>query len=193
MSGGSSSPWTISAILRTPRPRDMKVWDWRRTAPIRPVVFKDPGHIDDEVVHLHLEHRLVQRLLGRFLAQGFVLDDLARACVGMTDDAQPRVLLLGRMSLYGDRAARLHDEIVWVAAPWSPLATRKGALKPYAEADRDRSWELLMASLANARGAAVAAPVRVVPKRPPFAVTETAASVVAAGSTTNCRSVADPR
>jgi hypothetical protein len=61
---------------------------------------------------VHLEHRLVQRLLGRFVAQGFVLDDLARACVGQTDDAVPRVLLLGRLSLYGDRAARLHDEVV---------------------------------------------------------------------------------
>ncbi len=158
---GADPTWVETLdTLRAPRPRDLKVWEWRRTAPIRPVVFADPGHIDDEVVHLHLEHRLVQRLLGRFLAQGFVLDDLARACVGMTEDPHPRVVLLGRMSLYGDRAARLHDEIVWVAAPWLARDTRKGALKPYAEADRDRSWELLMASLAKAGGAAVAAPVQ---------------------------------
>lgn len=138
----------------------MKVWEWRRTAPIRPVVFKDPGHIDEDVVHLHLEHRLVQRLLGRFLAQGFVLDDLARACVGQTDDAVPRVLLLGRLSLYGDRAARLHDEVVSVAARWADPATRKGGLKLYAEDAQEKSWDLLMASLSKGGAPPIAAEVQ---------------------------------
>ncbi len=32
-----------------------------------------PGTMDQDVVHLHLEHRVVRRLLGRFTAQGFVL------------------------------------------------------------------------------------------------------------------------
>ena len=45
--------------------------------------------MDDEVVHLHLEHRVVQRLLGRFTAQGFVHHDLSRACLAQTTDADP--------------------------------------------------------------------------------------------------------
>lgn len=67
--------------LRSPRPRDQKFWDWRRDSPIRPVVFEDPGFVTDELVHLHLEHPLAQRLLSRFLAQGFVHNDLSRACL----------------------------------------------------------------------------------------------------------------
>lgn len=158
---GTDPTWADTLdTLRSPRPRGVKMWEWRRTAPIRPVVFKDPGHIDEEVVHLHLEHRLVQRLLGRFLAQGFVHDDLARACMGQTDDAVPRVLLLGRLSLYGERAARLHDEIVSVAARWTAPEIRKGGLKPYAEDAQEKSWDLLLASLSRGNGAEVGPEVR---------------------------------
>ena len=56
--------------LRAPRPRNTDLATWRKVAPIRPVIFHDSGQFDDKVVHLHLEHRLVQRLLSRFLAQG---------------------------------------------------------------------------------------------------------------------------
>ena len=158
---GADPTWADTLdTLRSPRPRGMKVWEWRRTAPIRPVVFKDPGHIDEDVVHLHLEHRLVQRLLGRFLAQGFVLDDLARACVGQSDDAVPRVLLLGRLSLYGDRAARLHDEVVSVAARWTDPAGRKEGLKPYAEDAQEKSWDLLLASISKNSARAIATQVQ---------------------------------
>ena len=171
---GADPTWADTLdTLRSPRPRGMKVWEWRRTAPIRPVVFKDPGHIDEDVVHLHLEHRLVRRLLGRFLAQGFVLDDLARACVGQTDDAVPRVLLLGRLSLYGDRAARLHDEVVSVAARWTDLASRSGGLKPYAEDSQEKSWDLLLASISKPGAPQVAREVqRNVLRSAPSDVTE---------------------
>ena len=157
---GADPTWADTLdTLRGPRPRGMPLWEWRRTAPLLPVVFKDPGNIDGAVVHLHLEHRLVQRLLGRFLAQGFVLDDLARACVGHTDDAIPRVLLIGRISLYGDRASRLHDEIVAVAARWIDPSTRKGTLKPYGEDVQEKSWDLLLESLSAKRAAKVASEV----------------------------------
>jgi hypothetical protein len=102
----------------------------------------------------------VQRLLGRFLAQGFVLDDLARACVGQTNDAVPRVLLLGRLSLYGDRAARLNDEIVSVAARWADPIARKGELKPYAEDAQEKSWDLLLASISDSSAQHVATEVQ---------------------------------
>ncbi len=155
---GADPTWADTIdTLRAPRDRKVPFWEWRRVAPVRPVVFRDPGCINDKVVHLHLEHRLVQRLLGRFLAQGFVRDDLARACVGQTHDAVPRVLLIGRLSLYGVGAARLHDELIVVAARWTDPSTREGALKPYAEETQEKAWGLLLESL-NATSANVVAP-----------------------------------
>ncbi len=146
--------WTDTLdTLRLPRERDEKPWDWRKRAPIRPVVFRDVGSLDDRYVHLHLEHRLVQRLLGRFLAQGFVHDDLARACAVVSDDPIPRVVLLGRLSLYGDRASRLHDEIVAVAARWGDPALRREPLKAYGEDAKRRTLDLVEAALRAARPA----------------------------------------
>lgn len=116
--------------LRAPRQKDQKPWEWRRDSPIRPVVFDDPGIIDDGVVHLHLEHRIVQRLLGRFISQGFVFDDLSRACLTQTKDDIPRVILLGRLALYGPGAARLHEELVPVTAKWTDPEIRKSPLEP---------------------------------------------------------------
>ncbi len=154
---GADPTWAETLdTLRAPRPRGMKLWEWRRAAPLRPVVFKSPGHIDEGVVHLHLEHRLVQRLLGPFLAPGFVQDDLARACVVLADDPVPRVLLLGRLSLYGDRAARQHEEIVALAARWVDPSIRTGGLKPYAEDAQEKSWDLLITSLSQGSRTAVA-------------------------------------
>ena len=37
--------------------------------------------------------------------------DLSKACLTVTLDAIPRVVLLGRLAVYGPRAARLHEEI----------------------------------------------------------------------------------
>lgn len=138
--------------LRAVRKPGQKLWDWRNEAPVRPVVFRDPGSLDGEVVHLHLEHRLVQRLLGRFLAQGFVHNELTRACVCLTDDPLPKVIVLGRLSLYGARASRLHDEIVAVAAEWiEPDLRGKGKLKALGESDKENVLATLEQSLANPR------------------------------------------
>ena len=146
---GADPTWADTLdTLRAPRQKDQKFWEWRKDAPIRPVVFENTGTLDDDVVHLHLEHRVVQRLLSRFLTQGFVHDDLSRACVSQTKDAIPRVILLGRLSLYGPRAARLHDEIIAIAARWLDPATRKEALKPYADESETKSMDLLEAALA---------------------------------------------
>jgi ERCC4-related helicase len=134
--------------LRAPRKRGVPDWQWRRESPIRPIVFADQGTLDSPAVHLHLEHRFVQRLLGRFRSQGFVHDDLARACIGITDDPVPRVILLGRLSLYGDGAARLHDEILAVAARWNDAGIRSEPLKPYGGATRDKTLDLLETALA---------------------------------------------
>jgi SNF2 family DNA or RNA helicase len=135
--------------LRPPRRRNQPPWEWRKENPIRPIVFADPGSLDARSVHLHLEHRFVQRLLGRFRSQGFVHHDLARACIGVTDDPIARVILLGRLSLYGDRASRLHDEVLAVAARWVDVDIRKGALKPYADATLEKTLDLLESTLSG--------------------------------------------
>ncbi len=149
---GTDPSWAETLdTLRTPRARDQELWEWRKTSPIRPVIFEDVGSLDESKVHLHLEHRLVQRLLGRFLAQGFLHADLSRACAVVSDDPIPRVVLLGRMSLYGERAARLHDEIVAVAARWSDPTTRVDPLKPYADEAKAKALELVEKALGSAR------------------------------------------
>ncbi len=149
---GADPTWaTTLDTLRAPRQRGEAPWEWRRRAQIRPVVFRDPGTLDDAVVHLHLEHRVVQRLLGRFMAQGFVSDDLSRACVLHTDDPIPRVILLGRLSLYGPGAARLHDEILSVTARWSPADEREEALAASEDDERAEVMRLLDAAMGSAR------------------------------------------
>jgi len=141
---GADPTWADTMdTLRAPQQREQKFWEWRRTSPIRPVVFEDTGTMDDEVVHLHLEQRVVQRLLGRFIAQGFVHYDLSRACLAQTSDAIPRVILLGRLCLYGAGAARLHEELIPVTARWTDPKIRKGTLSPYARDAESRTMDLL--------------------------------------------------
>jgi superfamily II DNA or RNA helicase len=147
---GADPTWadTMDA-LRAPGPKDQNKWEWRRASPIRPVVFEDPGTMDESVVHLHLEHRVVQRLLGRFRAQGFVHNDLSRACLAQTADPTPRVLLLGRLCLYGPRAARLHEEIIPVTARWVEPEVRKKGLVPYKREAETRTLEILEDALGH--------------------------------------------
>ena len=135
---GADPSWAATLdALRAPRRPDQSPAEWRRDAPIRPVVFRDPGDLNGEVVHLHLEHRVVQRLLGRFVSLGFRDDDIRRACVLRTDATEPMVVLLGRLSLFGDGGARLHDEVLAAAAPWvDPDRRARGALRPLGEADK---------------------------------------------------------
>ena len=76
----AGSGWiNTTDTLRAKRQKDQNIFDWRRQAPVRPVVFRDPNKVTDEVVQLHLEHPVVQRLLQRFLSQGFVLTAHLRA------------------------------------------------------------------------------------------------------------------
>ena len=129
--------------LRGVKPAKAFVSDWRRDNPVRPVIFSDPGRLSAEAVHLHLEHRLVQRLLSRFLAQGFLHHELKRACVVPCRDPQPRLIVLGRLSLFGEGAARLHDELIMVMADWHPGADRQQALQPVGGEQRQAVWALL--------------------------------------------------
>ena len=101
-------------VLRKP-PRDgVRDDKWRRSSPIRPIVFEATDKIDESVTQVHLQHALVQRLLGRFITQGYVHHDLSRACLSQSVDGHARVLLLGRVLLVGEGATRLHEQIVCV-------------------------------------------------------------------------------
>jgi hypothetical protein len=101
---------------------------------------------------LHLEQRVVQRLLGRFTAQGFVHHELSRACLTQTSDAIPRVALLGRLCLYGPSAARLHEELIPITARWVDPQLRKEPLKPYARETETRTLGLLDQALLTGTG-----------------------------------------
>ena len=98
----------------------------------------------------------MQRLLGRFIAQGFVHHDLSRACLAQTSDAIPRVVLLGRLWLYGAGAARLHEELVPVTARWTDPKIRKGTLAPYARESETKTLALLEEALAEKTGRPIA-------------------------------------
>jgi len=105
--------------LRPPRERDESLWDWR-ARPLRSVTFEPLTRLSEDAEQLHLAHPFVKRILDRFLAQGFSAHDLSRMCAVITpDDSVIRVVAYARLSLFGTGAARLHDEIVALAAAWS--------------------------------------------------------------------------
>ena len=148
---GADPSWTATLdTLRAPRRQDQKLAEWRREAPIRPVVFEDAGVLTEDTVHLHLEQRVAQRLLARFRSQGFVHHDLSRACLAQSRDSVARVILLGRLSLYGRGAERLHEEIVPITARWTDPGQRKAPLEPYAREAEARTLELLERALVEA-------------------------------------------
>ena len=148
----ADASWTATLdTLRAPRKPRQKLAEWRREAPIRPVVFEDAGVLTDDTVHLHLDQRMAQRLLARFRAQGFVYHDLSRACLVQAADSIPRVVLLGRLCLFGRRAERLHEVLVPVAARWMAPSRRREPLRAYAEEAETRTLQRLEAALADAR------------------------------------------
>ena len=102
--------------LRPPRRRD-EGWQEFRRKPPRPVVFKAPRVLTHSTVHLHLEHPFVQRVLSRFLVEGFGQHDLSRiTAVPMSGTGETLALAIGRLSLFGAGAGRLHDALLPVAA-----------------------------------------------------------------------------
>ena len=147
----SDSGW-IAALdaLRARRKRGESFGEWRRRAEIRPVTFEDTGRLGENAVQLHLEHRVARRLLGRFTAQGLIHHDLSKACLTVAPDAIPRVVLLGRLAVYGPRAARLHEELVPVTARWIDPERRRDALAPYGRAGEQTTLASLQTALDKA-------------------------------------------
>ena len=151
--------WAVTLdTLREPRKDGVSMAQWRSESPLRPVVFEDPGEVTEEVVHLHLEHPVVRRLLGRFTSQGFVHQDLSRACLRQTSDAIPRVLLLGRLTVFGPGAARLHEEILPISARWKESTKDRTPLTPYSREAETKTLQLLDEAI-EATNAAMPDPV----------------------------------
>ena len=157
--GGDPAWVTTLDTLRVPPQDGVKGYLWRKESPIRPVVFESPDEMTNDVVQLHLQHRIVQRLLGRFLSQGFVHYDLSRTCVAQTNDAVPRVVLLGRLALYGPNAVRLHQEMLTVSARWTEPSIRSNPLSPYGRAAEEKALNILDQSLSKGAGRGIPEPV----------------------------------
>ena len=147
-----------------PRKRGERLGEWRRDAPLRSIAFEPPilpDHRDaDNVVQVHVEHRLVRRLLSRFLSQGFQ-SSLSRVSVIEGPGAQPRIVVMGRLALYGPAAARLHEEIIEVTAVWSDVDRDRKPLKPFGEVGEAKTLDQLDRALREARPAPTRALARV--------------------------------
>jgi hypothetical protein len=136
------------------RKKGERLHDWRRRAPVRAIAFEPPvlpnGADAANVVQVHLEHRLVRRLLSRFLSQGFQ-DGLERACVVIGPGAQPRVVMLGRLAVYGPGAVRLHEEIIPVTAVWTQAERDRKPLRPFGASGQETTIDQLQDALREAR------------------------------------------
>jgi hypothetical protein len=80
----------------------------------------------------------VRRILERFLAQGYGAHDLSRVCaVVVPGENVARTLAYARLTLFGRGAARLHDELIAVVAPWTPetsSSVESNQIAPYRDA-----------------------------------------------------------
>lgn len=141
--------------------------EWRQENPPRGILFAPPvlqprQPEPQDVVQLHLEHRLVKRLLGRFVAKGFQ-DDLTRVAAIVAPTGQHRVVMLARLALYGPGARRLHEEIITVAAPWSDSMRDKNALTPFKEVGEETTLRQLQDALQTGIAAGDAVSARIAP------------------------------
>jgi hypothetical protein len=91
---------TFDDLRLRPRKRGERLNEWRKKVPIRAIAFESPrlpdGRDAPEIVQVHLEHRLVRRLLSRFISQGFQ-SGLSRITVIKGPGAQPRLVLMCRL------------------------------------------------------------------------------------------------
>jgi Helicase conserved C-terminal domain/SNF2-related domain len=118
----ANDPTWLGAMdaLRPPRPPKMPVGEWRARFPPRPVRLEPSETLLSDAVQLHLQHPLAQRAVSPFRSQAFTEDGLSRVTIVVDrSSARRRVLLLGRLAIFGHGAARLHEEILGLAAYWS--------------------------------------------------------------------------
>ncbi len=155
---------TFDNLRLRPRKRGERINEWRKKVPIRAIAFESPrlpdGRDAPEVVQVHLEHRLVRRLLSRFISQGFQ-SGLSRVTVIEGPGAQPRLVLMGRLAVYGAGAARLHEEIIPVTAIWTEAERDRKPLKALGDSGEERTLNQLEEALREARAATAMAVARI--------------------------------
>jgi ERCC4-related helicase len=154
---GADNTWReILDTLRPARTREMPDWEWRSTCPPRPVSFEPATTLTSETVQLHLQHKLTQRALWQFRSQGFGEDKLSRVTVVFDPShSRKRVLALGRLSVYGSGASRLHEEVLVTAAFWTE-GDAPSRLEPFKTSDaEEKALESLCGVLDWADQAAV--------------------------------------
>jgi hypothetical protein len=154
--------WDVTLdTLRPPRGRSEDFWEWRQKPP-RPVTFHPLASLSEGAEQLHLAHPFVKRILDRFLAQGFGAHDLTRVtAVVAPGESVVRVVGFARLTLFGNGATRLHDQLVPIAAAWSgdasgvkPYKDRATAVAAIAQAER------LLAGSGRAPNATIAKRIR---------------------------------
>ena len=74
---------------------------------------------------------------------------VSKTCLAQTADSIPRVILLGGLSLYGQGAERLHEEVVALAARWIDPDRRDGPLTAYARETEAKTMDLLERALSS--------------------------------------------
>ena len=75
--------------------------------------------------------------------------------------AQARLVLMGRLALYGAGAARLHEEVIPITAIWTEAERERKPLKALGESGEERTLNQLEEALRLARPAPKAAIARV--------------------------------
>lgn len=115
---------------------------------VRPVTVRPSSTLHATAVQLHLGHPIVKRLSALFLSQGWSSSALHRMTVLPSTERVRRVLAFGRLSLFGQGASRLHEELIFVSAQ----ILADGALKPLGERGRETGEATLAELLAAAPG-----------------------------------------
>ena len=95
-----------------------------------------------------------------FISQGFQ-SGLSRISVIEGPGAQPRVVLMGRLAVYGAGAARLHEEIIPVTAIWTEAERDRKPLRALGESGEERTLNQLEEALRDARAAPAMAVARI--------------------------------
>lgn len=145
-----------SAIVDPMRRKELQRRRFGEPPPVRPITFAPLDRLDAEHVQLHLGHPLVKRLLARFRAQGVAAHDLSRVtALRNPRDTSRRVVMFGRLSLFGHGATRLHEQLLAVAARVTPTG-----LEPFGDVGEQTTIEWLEEALAHGPAALDAAPTR---------------------------------
>lgn len=140
--------------VRPLRRRDEAPWEWR-ARPLLPIVFDAPAKLGTPVAHLHLAPPVVQRLLSRLLSQGYAAHDMSRITVVRPKEARSRVLAFARVSVFGEGAVRLHDDLIGVAARFRSFDAPLTVASEDTDREAVRSVEQFLAD---------STPLRAVPK-----------------------------